>query len=67
MVESAWAEDMRQFLYHQDPNTRKITRSFEKIKWKIINCIPKLGWIYIYIYIEREREREKLKNEVTHS
>ena len=30
MVESAWAEDMGQFLYHLDPNTRKITRSLEK-------------------------------------
>ena len=36
MVESAWAEDMGQFLYHLDPNTRKI-RSLEKIKLKIIN------------------------------
>ena len=37
MVKSAWAEDMGQFLYHLDPNTRKITRSLEKIKLKIIN------------------------------
>ena len=26
IVESAWAEVMGQFLYHLDPNTRKITR-----------------------------------------
>ena len=32
MVESAWAEDMGQFLYHLDPKRRKITRSFDKIK-----------------------------------
>ena len=32
---SAWAEDMGQFLYHLDPNTKKITRSLEKIKLKI--------------------------------
>ena len=31
MVESTWAEDMEQFLYHQDPDSRKI-RSLEKIK-----------------------------------
>ena len=30
MVESAWVEDMGQFLYHLDPDTRKITRSLEK-------------------------------------
>ena len=30
MVESALAEDMGQFLYHLDPNCRKITRSLEK-------------------------------------
>ena len=35
MVESAWAEDMGQFLYHVDPNLRKITRKLEKNK--IIN------------------------------
>ena len=40
MVESTWAEVMGQFLYHLDPNTRKITRSLEKIKLKIINCVP---------------------------
>ena len=32
MVESAWAEDMGQFFYHLDPDRRKITRRFEKIK-----------------------------------
>ena len=25
MVENAWAEDIGHFLYHLDPNTRKIT------------------------------------------
>ena len=30
MVESAQAEDMGQFLYHLDPNTRKITKRHEK-------------------------------------
>ena len=33
MVKSAWAEDMGQFLYHLDPNTRKITK-LEKITIK---------------------------------
>ena len=32
MVESAWAEDMGQFLYNLDPDTRKITRRLEKMK-----------------------------------
>ena len=40
MVESAWAEDMGQFLYHLDPNTRKITKRLEKIKLKTINSVP---------------------------
>ena len=34
MIESAGAEDMGQFLYHLDPDTRKITRSLEKNKIK---------------------------------
>ena len=33
MVESAWAEDMGQFLYDVDPDTRKIMR-LENIKIK---------------------------------
>ena len=37
MVESNWAEDMGQFLFHLDPHTRKITRSLEKMKLKTIN------------------------------
>ena len=53
MVESAWAEDMGQFLYHLDPNTGKIR--LEKLQLKIINSILssliKLTWIYIYIYM----------------
>ena len=64
MIESDWAEDMGQFLYHLDPDTKKITRSLEKIKLKIINSVPlsltKLAWIItcylnihssIYIYV----------------
>ena len=31
-VESAWAEDMGQFFYHQDPETRKIIMSL-KLKY----------------------------------
>ena len=31
---------MRQFLYHVDSDTRKIPRSLEKIKSKIINSVP---------------------------
>ena len=30
MVESAWAEDMGQFLYHQDPDTKKIQGVLKK-------------------------------------
>ena len=66
MVESTWAEDMGQFLYHLDLDTRKITRRLEKLQLKIINSVPssliKLvlivtycldihSSIYIYIYI----------------
>ena len=36
MVESAWAGDMGQFLYHEDPDTRKITRNLENK----INSVP---------------------------
>ena len=39
MVERAWAEDMGQFLYHIDPDTKKIKRRLEKIL-KIINSVP---------------------------
>ena len=56
MAESAWADDMGKFLNHLDSNTRKITRSLEMIKLKIINSVPssliKLACIYIYIYIK---------------
>ena len=31
MVKSAWAEDMEQFLYHQDADTKKVKRRLEKI------------------------------------
>ena len=63
MVESTWTEYMGQFLYHPDPDTKKIKRRLEKIKLKIINSVPsslrKLSriitcfniHIYIYIYI----------------
>ena len=34
MVESAWTEDMGQFLHHLDPDIRKITRCLEKINFK---------------------------------
>ena len=37
MVKSAWAEDRGQFLYHLDPETRKVTRRLEKLQLKIIN------------------------------
>ena len=38
MVESAWAEDMGQFLYHLDPDIRKIKSRLEKLQLKIIKC-----------------------------
>ena len=75
MVESTWAEDMGQFFYHLDSDTRKITSNLEKIKLKIINSVPssltKLALIYINIFFisfslfisvcmcVRERERER--------
>ena len=34
MAESAWAEYMGQFLYHLDPDTRKITKGLEKLQLK---------------------------------
>ena len=37
MVESAWAEDMGQFLYRLDTNTRKINKRLKKLQLKIIN------------------------------
>ena len=67
MVVSAWAEDMGQFLYHLNPDKRKIRRTLEKLQLKIKkqcsivfnktclnnNLLPKytLFNIYIYIYI----------------
>ena len=54
MVESTWAEDVGQFLYHLDPDIRKITRSLKKMESKMINSVlsslTKLPRIYIYIY-----------------
>ena len=40
MLESTWVADTGQFLYHLDSDTRKITRSLEKIKPKVINSVP---------------------------
>ena len=69
MVESTWAEDTE----YSFTDNRKIARSLEKLKSKIINSVQstltKLAWmitfvldihssIYIYIYIYKERERE---------
>ena len=39
MVESAGTENMGQFIYDLDPDTRKISRSLEKMKLKIINSV----------------------------
>ena len=38
MVESSGVKDMGQFLYNLDPDTRKLTRTFEKLPLKIIKC-----------------------------
>ena len=66
MVESAWAENMGQFLYHRDPGIRKNKIKNNK-QCSIVfnkaclnnNLLPKYTlfniYIYIYIYIERER------------
>ena len=63
---SSKVEDIEQFLYHLDPNTRKITRRPEKLQLRIINSVPSslikpafiitsclniFFNIYIYIYI----------------
>ena len=52
MVKSAWAEDMGQFLYHLDPDTRKITRRLEKLQLRKMNSVPSsliklvlVGWL----------------------
>ena len=37
VIKSTWAEDMGQFLYHTDPNSRKISRRLEKLQLKMIN------------------------------
>ena len=64
MVESTWAEGMGQFLYHMDPDSRKITRNLEKLQLKIMKCLLsliKIAWIItcslnihssIYIYFK---------------
>ena len=53
MVEST--EDMGEYLYHLDPDTKKRARSLEKLQSKIINSVQSsliiLTLIYIYIYI----------------
>ena len=38
MVENSWAENMGHFLYHLDPDTRKITRRLEKLQLRIM-CV----------------------------
>ena len=63
MIESAWAEDMGQFLYHLALDVRKIIRRLEKLQLIMINSVPssliKLAFIYIYIYIYIKVQREK--------
>ena len=39
MIESASAEDIGQYFYYLDPDTRKITR-LEKFRLKIISSVP---------------------------
>ena len=47
---------MEQFLYLLDPDTRKITRSLEKIELKVINCFTVFNKtclnICIYTYVK---------------
>ena len=40
MVESSWAEDMGQFIYHLDLDTGINNKNIWKITIKIINSIP---------------------------
>ena len=49
MIGSTCAEDMGQFLYHLDPDTRKITGRPEKLQLKIINCFSS-SYIYTDYY-----------------
>ena len=61
MVESAWPEDMGQFLYHLDPDTRIITKILEKMKLEIMNkqrsivfnktCLKKNLYTYICLCV----------------
>ena len=56
IVKCAWAEYVGLFVYHQDPDSGKITKRFGKIKLEIINSVHHLlenlhDYIYIYIYV----------------
>ena len=65
MVENAWGENIYQFLYHLDPDTRKKKKTKKKLQLKIIKCsivfyktclnirvcVCERESIYIYIYI----------------
>ena len=46
MVEITWAEDLGQFLYHLDPDTRKITRRLKKLQLKMGNSVPSYDYGY---------------------
>ena len=74
MVENAWAEDMGQFLYNLDSDTRKITRSLKKIKLINKDCsivfnktclnnnlLPKYTLFNIYIYTHTNIYNRKLR------
>ena len=50
IVESAGAEDMGQFLYHLDPDTKRIIR-IEKFQLKIKKCSIVFNQICLNIYI----------------
>ena len=58
----SWAEDMGQFLYHLDPDKRKITKRLEKNFLKMFHRPQKNLLIYIYIYIYMKGIYMPIKN-----
>ena len=56
MVESPDTEVMEQFLYHINPDIRKITGGLEKVEKKIINSVPSsLITCFLNIYSSKKK------------
>ena len=59
MVERAWAEDMGQFFYRLDPDTKNSKNTLKiTIKNSVPSSLTKLGlYIYMYIYIYKMKQK----------